>query len=463
MKWLGKLISKFFKAIYSIIDKIIVTPISRIIFRLGNYLKAHNLSLDYILNRPNFMIYVSLILAVIMFFLIDSRVINLVESEAEVLTDIPVKVNYNEEAYVIEGIPETVDITLIGRKSDIYLAKQIGTNAVILDLSNYEARDSAYKVYLSYTKSIDSINYKLDPSYVSVTIKEKISVTKTIDYDLVNDNYLNERLSVESVELSNNEVVVKGSQDTINRIAAVKALIDLKNDGLKDAGTYQVDNINVVAYDSKGQIVEGIEIVPNTLSATLTLDSYSKTVPIKVLTTGNLVTGKAIASILINNENRKDVTIYGDQESINGITNVPVTINVDGGGNTTTKSYNVNINRPSGVRAVSEKKTTITITFGDEKQKELDITNIITPKNLGSNLTANIDGSATNNVKVIVKGVQSVIDEVTGENITAYLDLEGYGVGEYDVPVKIDNDDPKLNFVVGSTVKVRITSTTPTS
>ena len=381
------------------------------------------------------------------------------ESEAEVLSDIPVKVNYNEEAYVVEGIPETVDITLIGRKSDIYLAKQIGTNAVILDLSNYEARDSAYKVYLSYTKSIDTINYKLDPSYVSVTIKEKVSVTKTIDYDLVNESYLNERLSVESVELSNNEVVVKGSQDIINKIASVKALIDLKNEVLKDAGTYEVDNINIVAYDSKGYILEGLEIVPKTLSATLTLDTYSKAVPIKVLTTGNIVTGKAIASILINNENTKNVTIYGDQETINGITNVPVTINVDGGGSTATKQYNVTINRPSGVRAISEKKANITITFGDEKQKEVDITNVITYRNLASNLTPNIVGT-NSNVNVIVKGVQSVIDSITSENITAYLDLEGYGVGEYEVPVKIENDDPKLNYVVSSVVKVRITNAT---
>ncbi len=459
MKWLGKLIKGFFRAIYSVIDKIIVTPISRIIYKFSEYLKAHNLTLDYILNRPNFMIYVSLILAVIVFVFIDSRVINLVESEAEVLSDIPVKVNYNEEAYVVEGIPETVDITLIGRKSDIYLAKQIGTNAVILDLSNYEARDSAYKVYLSYTKSIDTINYKLDPSYVSVTIKEKVSVTKTIDYDLVNESYLNERLSVESVELSNNEVVVKGSQDVINKIASVKALIDLKNEVLKDAGTYEVDNINIVAYDSKGYILEGLEIVPKTLSATLTLDTYSKAVPIKVLTTGNIVTGKAIASILINNENAKNVTIYGDQETINGITNVPVTINVDGGGSTATKQYNVTINRPSGVRAISEKKANITITFGDEKQKEVDITNVISYRNLASNLTPNIVGT-NSNVNVIVKGVQSVIDSITSENITAYLDLEGYGVGEYEVPVKIENDDPKLNYVVSSVVKVRITNAT---
>ncbi|MDE5539203.1 MAG: hypothetical protein K2J20_01810, partial [Bacilli bacterium] len=175
MKSIIKFIKHIFMGIYRVIDKIIVTPISRLIFSIQEYLRAHNLKLDYIFSKPNFMIYVSLALAVVFFLLVDSRVITLVESEAEVITNVPVIVNYNEQAYVVEGIPETVDIVLIGRKSDIYLAKQLGTNSVILDLSDYEARDSAYKVYLTYTKSIDSINYKLDPSYVSVTIKDKIS------------------------------------------------------------------------------------------------------------------------------------------------------------------------------------------------------------------------------------------------------------------------------------------------
>ena len=454
MKKLGKAIGRFFAAIYRVIDKIIVTPISRLIFNIREYLRSKNIKLDYIFNRPNFMIYVSLILAVVMFLLIDSRVITLVESEAEVITNVPVTVNYNEEAYVVEGIPEAVDIVLIGRKSDIYLAKQLGTNNVILDLSDYEARESAYRVYLSYTKSIDSIDYKLDPSYVTVTIKDKISVTKDIDYDLINEQYLSEELSVESVELSRSEVVVKGSEDAINDIASVKALIDLSNEALTNVGTYTVDDIRLVAYDAKGEVLNNIEIVPTTLSATITLDTYSKSVPLQVRTTGNLVTGKAIASILINNENSYAVTIYGDEEEITDISSVPVTINVDGEGANSTRSYNVTITRPTGVRALSETNASITVTFGDEKQKEVEISNV-SSRNLASGYTANIVG--TESIVVIVRGVQSVIDEIEASDINAYVDLTGYTAGEYDnVPIQIENDDPRLNFVVSSQVSVSI-------
>ncbi len=454
MKKLGKAIGRFFAAIYRVIDIIIVTPISRLIFNIREYLRSKNIKLDYIFNRPNFMIYVSLILAVVMFLLIDSRVITLVESEAEVITNVPVTVNYNEEAYVVEGIPETVDIVLIGRKSDIYLAKQLGTNNVILDLSDYEARESAYRVYLSYTKSIDSIDYKLDPSYVTVTIKDKISVTKDIDYDLINEQYLSEELSVESVELSRSEVVVKGSEDAINNIASVKALIDLSNEALTNVGTYTVDDIRLVAYDANGEVINNIEIVPTTLSATITLDTYSKSVPLQVRTTGNLVTGKAIASILINNENSYSVTIYGDEEEITDISSVPVTINVDGEGANSTRNYNVTITRPTGVRALSETNASITVTFGDERQKEIEISNV-SSRNLASGYTANIVG--TESISVIVRGVQSVIDEIDASDINAYVDLTGYTAGEYDnVPILIENDDPRLNFVVSSQVSVSI-------
>lgn len=453
MKAIFRLIKGIIRVIYNILDKVIVTPISRIIFSIQEFLKNHNFRLDYIINRADFMILISLILAVSIFFLIDTKKINLVESEAAVIPKVPVKANYNEEAYVVEGIPDTVDLVLIGRKSDIYLAKQLGTNMVLLDLSKYEARDSAYKVYLTYTKSIDSINYKLDPSYVSVTIKDKISVTKSLVYDLVNADSLNEKLSVESVELSKTEVVVKGSKDTIDKIASVKALIDLSDNNLNDAGTYEVDSITLLAYDSKGRIVNDIEIIPTTLSASITLSTYSKSVPIQVLTTGNLVTGKSIASILINNNNSHAITIYGEQETINNISSVPVTLNVSGQG-ANTKTYNVTINRPTGVRAISETKANITVTFGDEKQKEIDISTI-SRKNLASGLAANIVG--TSSVKVIVKGVQSVLDTVTENTINAYIDLENYAVGEYDVQVKIENNDPKVNYVVSSMVKVKIT------
>lgn len=447
--------NRLFKGIYKFIDRGIVVPVSRMVFNLQNLLKRNGGFIDKILNRPTFLIYLSLIIAVICFLLIDSKVILLIENNAEVISNVPVELKYNEEAFVIEGAPKTVDITLTGRKSDIYLAKQLGEFKVTLDLSDYSASDSAHKVYFTYSKNIDNLTYKLDPSYVSVTIKNKISSVSSVTYELINQDKLDSKLSVKSVVLSKSEVVVKGSETTLQKIAWIKALVDLDNPDLKEAGTYDLDNVLLVAYDNTGKMLENVEIVPNTLSATIILDSYSKSVPIEVKTIGNLIPGKSIASILVNNQSGYALTVYGNESDVEKIKSIPVTINVDGLGADTAKTYTVTLSKPTGVRYMSSNTINLSLTFGNEQQKTIDVTNIKT-QNVGNSLIANLVG--TNSVEVICKGVASVIEDVDQSNINAYVDLTGLGVGDHEVEVKIDNNNPLITYVVSSTIKVRISS-----
>ena len=170
MSKIFKFFASIFKGIYSVIDKLIVTPISKLIYKLNELLKNNSGRFEKILNRPNVLIYISLICAVAVFLLIDMQVFDLTNQEAEIISGQEVKVIYNQEEYVVEGVPETVDITLIGSKSNLYLAKQIGEHEVILDLTGYSV--GTYKVKLTYNHSITSVNYKLDPSTVNVKISK---------------------------------------------------------------------------------------------------------------------------------------------------------------------------------------------------------------------------------------------------------------------------------------------------
>lgn len=458
MNKIFNLIASFFKGIYNLIDKYIVTPISKIIYNIDKKVNKSGSKIEKILNRPNMLLYMSLALAIIVFLLIDSKVITLVETEAEIITNQQVNVEYNSEAYVIEDLPETVDITLIGRKSDLYLAKQLGENEVVLDLTDYTPRDEPYKVKLTYNQTINSLSYKLDPTYVYVTIKKKVSTLKTISYDLINQDKLNElnpELSVSNVELDKNEVVVKGSQDTLNKIATVKALIDLNNKNFKAKGTYNLENVPIVAYDETGNILKNVEIVPNKVNATVTFTSYSKEVPIEVQTTGNLVSGKAISSITINGKSEYYVTIYGEQSEIDSIDSLPVTIDVTDQGNNGSKTYPSNILKPSGVKYMSASSVNIVASFGEAKQKTIDGLTI-TVENTPANLKATATSQATISVQVI--GVQSVIDSITASDIKAYIDLTGYTVGNHTVPVQVKGNNPMAQYIVSSSVNINITN-----
>ena len=456
MSKIFKPIIKLFRAIYKIIDKVIVTPISRAIYYLNKKLKSNTSHIEKILNRPSILVYLSLAFAVIVFFLVDSKVISLVETEAEVLTNQPVNVLYNKEAYVVEGLVDTVDIILTGRKSDLYLAKQLGDHEVVLDLTDYEARNEPYKVKLTYNQTIDSLDYKIDPSTVTVTIKNKVSSLANVTYDLLNENKLNSKLSVGEVSLSKSEVVVKGSQDNLDKIATVKALVDLNNEDLTDAGSYDIDNVVLAAYDEKGKMMSNIDIVPSTITATVNLNTYSASVPISVKTKGDLVTGKAISSITINGSNAYSVDVYGEQSVIDSIKSVPVSLDIDGLGSSGSKTYNVTLPKPSGVRYMSNTNAKIVVNFGDEKQKTIDNVQIGAPKNLASGLTANAKSESDQVVSVLVKGVQSVIDSINADDINAYVDLTGYTSGEHEVAVLIENNDPRVEYVVTKNITIVI-------
>ena len=61
-------------------------------------------------------------------------------------------------------------------------------------------------------------------------------------------------------------------------------------------------------------------------------------------------------------------------------------------------------------------------------------------------------------ISIQVKGVQSVIDAISENNISAYIDLTNYTVGTYEVEVKLENNDSRVKFVVSNKVSVVISA-----
>ncbi len=436
------------KIIYNILDRLIVIPISKLIYRISKLGKNNNGKLERILNRPIVLLYVSLLCAIAVFYLTDSKVISLVDNEAEVITGQPVNIIYNEENYVVEGVPETVDITLIGSKSNLYLAKQIGDHKVVLDLTNYDP--GIYKVKLKYNHSMNNVSYKLDPGSISIKISEKESEVFNLSYDLVNENKLDKKLNISSVKLDKSEVIVKGSRETLDTISNVKALVDVEAAGLTNKGEYEVDSIKLVAYDHNGNKVNNVEMVPNNISAKVKVESYSVELPVKVITTGNITTGYALNSI---NSSVTKVTVYGDQEVLDSLTSIEAPIDITG--LSTDKTFSgVTLTKPTGVRYMSETTTSVTVTLDQESSKEFTGI-VIESKNVASGYSVSALTENDRTITVIAKGVSSALENLDASSIKAYIDLSGYTAGTYEVEVKLQTDDSRYTLV-STTSKVNI-------
>lgn len=428
-----KLIKRFFR----FIDKKIIIPITKFFVSIGEKLKVTDKPLEKALSKKSSIIILSLVLAIIVFFIIDRENTTLLETNAEVLYDIPLSATYNDEEYVVEGLPETVDITLIGTKANLYLAKQLPTQDVTVDLS--DLKPGVHKVNLKYKQSITSVEYKLDPSVVTVVVSSKKSETRSIESDIVNLKKLDSKLAINSTKLDTDEVIIKGTEDSIAKVSTIKALVNVSNMVDPKAGTNTLRDIPLIAYDENGSKVD-VEMVPSKVTATIQIESPSKSVPLEVEPVGNVIFGKAIKSMTTNVQK---VTIYGSSKVLDNTNSIKVKVDVNN--LKSNKDYTVTIKKPIGIREISEKVVTVKVELDDEVTTELSGVKLGVV-NLGSNYTAQATSENATEVTVILKGVESIIKNITTTDVEAYVDLEGLGAGDHEVEIKVKGNDPKVNY-----------------
>ena len=444
-----KKIGRIFHRIGTFFDKILITPITKFILMITNFFKNNSKNIDRLMSRKSTLLVISLLLAFGVFVIIDRESNVIIDQYAEILYNQPVTAVYNEELYVVEGLPKSVDITLVGQKRHIFLAKQSPSKGVSVDLTGLKPGD--HKVTLKYSQRLKSLDYKLDPSQVTVTIYNKESDTRMLTYDLLHQDSLDSKLYISNIELDRSEVIIKGAKYKLEKVATVKALVDANNIPNPRAGDINLKDIPLVAYDTNGKIVD-VEIVPKTVDAKITITSPSKEIPIKIVPTGKLAFGKAIKSIT---SSITKVVVYGDENVVNKLEQMEVEIDVKD--LKADKEYNITLKKPTGITDLSVKTIKVNVAVDNSITKEFD--NIsVSAENLGSGLKAQALSEADSRITVIVEGSEEVINSLDPNTIKAYVDLKKYGVGEHEVEVSVTGSDVKLTYKPKTKkVKIKIT------
>lgn len=448
MKKIGRLIGRLFRHIGLFFDKWLITPITKLILRIMNVGKGLVKAFDKVSGKKSTLLIVSLLLAFGVFLVIDQGSNVMIDQYAEILYNQPVTAVYNEELYVVEGLPKEVDITLIGQRRHIFLAKQSPSKGVSVDLTGLKPGN--HKVTLKYTQRLKSLDYKLDPSQVTVTIHEKVSQNRNLTYDILHQEDLDNKLYISNVEIDRSDVIIKGAEYKLNKVATVKALFDVNAIPKKDrkAGDVTVKDIPLVAYDSNGKKVN-VEIVPKTVTANVTITSPSKEIPVRIVPKGNLAFGKSIKSM---DASLNKVTVYGEQAAIDNIEQLEVEIDVKGLDKD--KEFNVTLKKPKGITELSTKTMTVKVVIDNSSSKEFE--NIsVTTENLDSRYKVQALSESDRQVTVVVKGSEEALKNINASDITAYIDLKDYGVGEHKVEVNVTGTDLKLSYF-SKTEKVKV-------
>ncbi len=399
------------------------------------------LVIDKSINSTRSLKIIALCLAVSLYiFVVEVPEQNKITGNPEMIYNVPVEVNNQDELYVVEGLPETADMLLIGTMADLLRAVNLKDYEVYIDLNGLGP--GVHEVELGYRNLVTDLRVELKPEKVTLQIFKKVNDSLTLSKDVINLDKKDPKLELTDIKLDVDEVTVRGADYQVEKIVGIKALIDASK--IKNTGEVVLEDNQIIAYDSKGMPVE-VEIFPKTVSATIQVEAPFNVVPIIITTVGELPDGFAVEDFKIEPAN---LTIYAPQDVLDEMTTYNIEVDLsdlDVNDNLDDIIKKFTIERPSEVNQILEETVSITTSFSNETEvllENITINGINVPNGL------KVSGATTEDVvvNVLVKGSSSILSQITREDIIVEVDLAEFEAGEHQVDLIISKKDSRLTY-----------------
>ncbi len=395
--------------------------------------------IDRFLFNQKFGKYAALILAIIMYIAVNSSnstnsIIS--TSNGTKLTGVAVQVIVNSDAYEVSGIPSTVTCTVLGDASDVQLIKTQNSYKVTADLTGLT--EGTHSVTLNPVDFSSRLTVTVDPTNVIVTIKKKTTAKFKLSAQYINTNKMSNIYALsDSPTMDTTEVIIKASQDTIDTVAYVKALIDVTG-VTQDFET----TAKVVAYDQSGAEVN-VDIFPSTVTASVKVTSPQKEVPIKIVPVGEVPDNNAIDSITLDHST---VTVYAPDSVLADIDSIKVEIDATKINKDSSWTYAINL--PSGVNALSVTKINIEVKIAQAQTKVIASIPVLYRNNVNGYHLSGVSDADTHQ-SVTVTGTANNLAKVTADNIQVYVDMAGVSIGnDVSLPITVEGDNTLVTYTL---------------
>lgn len=405
------------------------TSIESMFMRFGKFFSSW---FDRILfNQRNGKV-ISLILAIVLYIAINFNIGEVIfESpitSGVTIDNIPVTVISNQEVYEVSGLPTEVKAYVVGDLSDITLIRTQKAYSVVADLSGL--LEGTHEVNLTPKDFSSRVEVALQPSTAVVTIKKKISKHFDLEYDFINTDKMSQEYVLSEPVFGDSEIIIRASQDTLDQIGIVKALIDAS--GVTADFT---QNAPIVAYDQNGNRMS-VDIMPASVNVSVGVTSPNKTVNISVLPQGEVPNGQAIESIVLD---QQTVTIFGKETVLNSIDSLQVPI--DATQLVSATSLVADVPLPTGIRLSSVSRVNMQVTLAPAVSSVVENVFIQYVNNVkGYRFTLVNPLDTQTNIDVV--GTQTNIDLLTTDDFYVYFDMTNIELGEQEVQLYMRSYKP---------------------
>ncbi|MEK4520280.1 CdaR family protein [Psychrobacillus sp. FSL W7-1457] len=406
--------------------------------------------MDKMMNNPWLLRIITLTFAILLFVSVKSDLEsdhqNSSNNAIDVLRDVPVEVYYDDENLVVTGVPDTVDVNIQGPANFVTSAKIMKDYKLFVDLR--ELPMGEHRVAISQENFSEKLKVRTDPVYVNVVIEEKITQEFRVDLDM-NESLLAENYVMTS-SVEPRTVNVTGAKSVIQSIGYVKATISSEK-GI-DKSFEQEASVRVLDLDLNKL---DVSVEPRTVNVKVTVEEYSKEVPISLSKKGTPKEGLTINALSTATQK---VRVYGPRSVVDKIDRLNVDVDVSKIEDT--GSISVKMVVPEGVTKLSQEKIDIKadVTSAtppsngtDEAEKEDEDTAVadeiteksftemrIAVKGLPEQLASSFETPTDGIISVVAKGTPDALKDIQSGDISIYVDAQNIEVGERILPIQID-------------------------
>ncbi|MGF2716226.1 CdaR family protein [Bacillus cereus] len=397
--------------------------------------------MDKLMENNWFLKGISLLLACMLFMSATlteknttSSILPFVNESKETLTDYPITLKYDEEKYIVSGIPQGgVKVKLEGPKAAVATAKAKSQFNIPVDLR--DRPEGTYEVSLKANGLPDDVKGIVQPATIKVTLHEKAKKYVHVDLKLSNEDQMPAGATIEKSSIKPDTVEVVGTKEEIESISSAKAYIDLK--GVNKTVTKTAD---VTLYNKEGKRLN-VKTNPSKISVTVnvatqaTANNVEKTVPLTYSKKGNLPEGLAVTNISVE---PKEVTIAGPKDILDNIQSIEG-VEVDLSQLTDSTTFDASVLLPKGVTSAKPNQVKVSVGVQKVKQtKSKTIDGIPIQKNgIPNDVTAQLLSPQDGKISVDISGEASIVDKITAAQITAAINLQNVSPGTKDVSIQV--------------------------
>lgn len=327
------------------------------------------------------------------------------------------------DKYVLTAMEPTVARLVVeGRISSLYKATN-DDYIVKLDLKNVEPGIQELPLTVELPSGIKEV--ELSPRKVTVQIEELETQTREVQVITEGqpaEGYLIGESSI--VGDTGNVVEVTMPKDDYARLDKLAVTVDVTGAD----STVTNKKAKVIAYDTQGNPMENVTIVPDTLTAETQITLPSKEVPIQLRYTGTLPDGFSLVSIGTDVEK---VSVNARSEQLEQIAIFDGFI-LDLSKVKASGEVMVKAELSDGIAAVTPAEIPVDVVI--EATERRTMSNVpVTITGLADNMKVNINDSSNGRIDVIVKGASSLLQKLKLSDVKLSLDVTGLQEGTHEL------------------------------